>query len=467
MNRLPAGVAAGHPATAAAGLAILASGGSAADSAAAMVLAGCVAETIFCGLGGGGFATVYEASTGAVTCLDFFVSIPGLDGTTAGPAQEISVSFGGIPVPYSMGGPTVAVPGTPAGVAELNRRFGRLPWPEIVRPAQKLAVAGVEFSPAHADLLPDVAPAMLADAGIEIYSRIDDAGARRLLQAGQLLYHPGLAETLEALADHGPEVLTTGELGQAMVAAVRADGGALSHQDMAAYRVAELTPMRVPFGPGTLRVRGNDLDSFGLSASALDHDAVARGGLDRARAFVNALRAPARRTETTSLVAVDELGNACAVTHSLGLGSGIWVGGVHGNSMLGEGELLRGDLVPGARMPSMMVPSVVTDADGGLLFAGGAAGGSRIRPALLQVMAGALIEGRGIRESVAAPRMSVTPQVVHLEPGFDDDVLTGLRSDGEDLVPWDSPRPYFGGVAAVAADGPAADPRRGGAALTL
>jgi gamma-glutamyltranspeptidase/glutathione hydrolase len=145
----------------------------------------------------------------------------------------------------------------------------------------------------------------------------------------------------------------------------------------------------------------------------------------------------------------------------------VWVGGVHGNSMLGEGELLRGPLVPGTRMPSMMVPSVVTDADGSLIAAGGAAGGSRIRPALLQVLAGVLAEGRTATEAVAAPRMSVTDELVHLEPGFPDEVVRALRSDGEELVLWDSPRPYFGGVAAIAADGPAADFRRGGMALTL
>ncbi len=467
MTRLPAGVAAGHPDTARAGLAVLEAGGSAADSAAAMILAGSVAETIFCGLGGGGFATVFDARTRMVSALDFFVCVPGLDGTVAAPPQEISVLFGDVAVPYSMGGPTVAVPGAPSGAAELNRRFGRLPWADIVGPALALARTGVRFSQAHADLLPDVAPAMVAGAGVDVYSRSDGSGGRRLLLADETIDHPGLADTLAALAEHGPQELLTGDLGRAMVAAVRADGGALSVQDMAAYRVQDLPLLTVPFGPGHLNVRGNDLDSFGSSARALDLAAVARGGIDRARAFVRALRAPARRSETTSVVAVDRDGNACAATHSLGLGSGIWVRGVHGNSMLGEGELLRGELVPGARMGSMMVPSVVTGQGGRLLFAGGAAGGSRIRPALLQVMAGVLAQGQGIADAVTAPRMSVTPDVVHLEPGFGDDVISGLREDGEELVLWDRSRPYFGGVAATAADGPAADPRRGGLALAL
>jgi gamma-glutamyltranspeptidase/glutathione hydrolase len=467
VRRLPAGVAAGHPDTARAGLAVLEAGGSAADSAAAMILAGSVAETIFCGLGGGGFATVYDARTATVTGLDFFVAVPGLDGTIAAAPQKISVFFGSVPMPYSMGGPTVAVPGAPSGAAELNRRFGRLPWADSVAPAMALASEGVRFSSAHAELLPDVAPAMVAGAGIDIYSREDGVGGRRLLLADETIDHPGLAGTLAALAQYGPQELLTGDLGRAMVAAVRADGGALSVQDMAAYRVTDLSPLRVPFGPDTLHVRGNDLDGFGRSARALDLAAVRRGGIDRARTFVRALRAPPARTETTSLVAVDRFGNACAATHSLGLGSGIWVGGVHGNSMLGEGELLRGEVVPGARMGSMMVPSVVIGADGDLRFAGGAAGGSRIRPALLQVMAGVLGEGRGVGEAVAAPRMSVTPDVVHLEPGFPDDVIAALRADGEEVVVWDRSRPYFGGVAAVAVDGPAADPRRGGLALLL
>jgi gamma-glutamyltranspeptidase / glutathione hydrolase len=460
-------VAAGHPATAAAGLAVLEAGGTAADSAAAMILAGCVAETIFCGLGGGGFATVYQADTGTVRCLDYFVSVPGLDGTIAREPRHLSITFGTVRVPYSMGGPTVAVGGVPWGAAELNRSFGKVSWAEVVAPARQLAASGVPFSTAHADLLPDVASAMLADAGSYSYSVPDGDGGRRLLRAGETLSHPGLADTLDALAANGPQELATGDLGRAMVAAVRADGGALSLQDMAAYRVMELTPQRVSFGPDTLHVRGNDLDSFGATAAGLDLAAVRRGGLDRARALISALRTPPRRSETTSVVAVDPDGNACAATHSLGLGSGIWVGGVHGNSMLGEGELLRAALIPGQRMPSMMVPSVVTGPDGNLLFAGGAAGGSRIRHALLQVLAGVLVEGLHVAEAVAAPRLSATDQFVHLEPGFPSDVVAGLKADGEQLVVWPGPRPYFGGVAAAASGGPAADPRRGGQALLL
>ena len=61
-------VAAGNPVTAEVGAQILRQGGTAGDAAAAMVLASCVAETVFTGLGGGGFATYYDAATGTTTC---------------------------------------------------------------------------------------------------------------------------------------------------------------------------------------------------------------------------------------------------------------------------------------------------------------------------------------------------------------------------------------------------------------
>jgi gamma-glutamyltranspeptidase/glutathione hydrolase len=467
MTRIPAGVAAGHPDTAAAGRDVLRAGGSAADAAVAMVLAGCASETIFCGLGGGGFATVYRATDRSVHCLDFFVAVPGLDGTTPAPPRDISVTFGDVAVPYAVGGSTVAVPGVPRGTFELHRRFGRLPWQEVVAPAVRLAGTGAPVPAQHAALLAEVAPAMLIGDGVDAYSVPDpDApGGRRVLSAGDLLHHPGLADTFVLLAADGPEPLMTGPIGHELVAGARADGGALSIDDMAAYRVRELPPASAVLGPGTVRVRDNDLDHLADTVTALDQDAATAGGPAGVLATVRALTGAARRASTTSVVAVDADGNACAVTHSLGLGSGIWAHGVHGNSMLGEGELLRGTLTPGDRMGSMMVPLVATDRDGGLLLAGGAAGGSRIRPALVQVLVAMLLRGSGTAEAVSAPRLAVAGGTVHLEPGFAGEEVAALRDAGLQIVQWPEQRPYFGGVSIAGRDGVAADPRRGGAAF--
>src|ERR671934_160188 len=98
--------------------------------------------------------------------------------------------------------------------------------------------------------------------------------------------------------------------------------------------------------------------------------------------------------DTTNLVTADADGHACVVTTSLGLGSGDYLPGldVHLNSMLGEADLLVTPLEAGERMESMMAPTVVFAEDGPLLVAG-AAGGTRLRPALVQVLAGILDEG--------------------------------------------------------------------------
>ena len=98
---------------------------------------------------------------------------------------------------------------------------------------------------------------------------------------------------------------------------------------------------------------------------------------------------------TTNLTVVDGEGNACVLTSSLGLGSGDWLPGLdlHLNSMLGETDLVREPLRPGARMASMMAPTLVFD-DDGLELAIGAAGGTRLRTALVGVLAAVLHEGR-------------------------------------------------------------------------
>ena len=145
-----------------------------------------------------------------------------------------------------------------------------------------------------------------------------------------------------------------------------------------------------------------------------------------------------------------------------GLSSGVWLAdlGIHLNSMLGEGELVRGDEVPGRRMGSMMSPLVVRR-DGAPVLVAGAAGGSRIRSALLQVLVNVLHRGMPVHEAIHAPRLNPVLERVHVEPGFPADVLAALQADNE-VVTWPALDSYFGGVAAIGVSGPGADPRRGG-----
>src|SRR5204862_773494 len=168
---MQAGVAAGHPATTAAGMEILAEGGTAADAAVAACLASCVAETVMTGLLGGGHGIYFDAAAGRARNLDCFVAVPGL-GAEQREAEllELDVPFGAELVHYAVGPASCAVPGLPAGLVALREAHGRLPWPRLVEPALRLAESGVEFPPAHAACLAMLAAVMTLNEGAAIYS---------------------------------------------------------------------------------------------------------------------------------------------------------------------------------------------------------------------------------------------------------------------------------------------------------
>jgi gamma-glutamyltranspeptidase / glutathione hydrolase len=314
MKSVAAGVAASHPATAEAGRRILQDGGTAADAAVAAVLACCVGETIFTGIGGGGFATYFEAATGEVTCLDFFVTVPGIDGDhQAGPMIALDVFFGGVPQVYSIGGASVAVPGVPAGCGEVHRRWGRLPWASVVQPAIELARRGVPVPPAHARTLDACAPALAWGEGAEVYT----PGGRQLA-GGDLLFHPGLDDALTGLAEEGPAIFYTGSYSRSLVETVRAAGGALGPRDLAGYRVVETPVDHAMLGGYRVRAR-HDLNRTVDTIAGLPSD-LARPG--RAVGVAAALRDQGAQKigDTTNVSVVDGEGKAWVVTKTLGLG---------------------------------------------------------------------------------------------------------------------------------------------------
>jgi gamma-glutamyltranspeptidase/glutathione hydrolase len=156
------------------------------------------------------------------------------------------------------------------------------------------------------------------------------------------------------------------------------------------------------------------------------------------------------------------------LTTSLGLGSGDFLPGLdlHLNSMLGERDLIRRPLEPGERVASMMSPALAQD-DSGLVLAAGAAGGTRLRSALVQVVAAVLDEGLDPADAVERPRLHPAGGVVHLEPGFEPGTSARLAQEGYEPRAWQAQHHYFGGVSVITRTGAAGDPRRSGAARTL
>jgi gamma-glutamyltranspeptidase / glutathione hydrolase len=454
-------VAAGHPATADAGAEVLREDGTAADAAVAASLASCAAEVVMTGLAGGGHALWHDGRTGETRLLDFFVAVPGLGRPPRRvELTELEVPFGTELVHYAVGIGSCAVPSVAAGLGELWERHGRLPWARLVEPAIRIARDGVPMPPAHAACLAMLAPVMTMREGGAIFSPGD-----RLLEPGDPLRQPALARAFEVLADEGPRSFTDGTLARSLVALMKERGGLVTAEDLRSYRPRWVTPVEVAYAGRRVLTRA------GLSPlqPALERLPRLRGrsAAARAVALVEALAAPDAGGHTTNLVASDGDGNACVVTTSLGLGSGDFLPDfdVHLNSMLGETDLLVGSLEPGDRMESMMAPAAVID-EAGLELCAGAAGGTRLRGALVQVLSGVLDEEIEAQPAVDRPRLHPAGDVVHLEPGFPDEVVRALEEGGRAARRWPARHHYFGGVSLVSRTGAAADPRRSGAVRT-
>ncbi len=459
---MQAAVAAGHPATVEVGIEILEDGGSAADAAVAASLASCVAETVMTGLLGGGHGLYFDAPTGRARTLDCFVAIPGL-GREPRHAEllELDIVFGNALVHYSVGIASCGVPGLPAGLAELHKEHGHLPWQRLVEPALRLAADGVDFPPAHAACLAMLEPVMTMNEGARIY-----APEGELLPAGAHLVQPGLVAALELVAEEGPRSAYDGTLGEALLELMDERDGLVTRADLDRYEARWSDPVEVSFAGKRFLTRGGLSDLAELLAGLPRLQGLRPA--ERALVLARTLDGPDSVGDTTNLTVVDAEGSACVLTTSLGLGSGDFVPGfdLHLNSMLGETDLIRGPLEPGERMGSMMAPSLALDGDG-VAFAAGAAGGTRLRSAMLQVVSGTLDEGLDVQVAVERQRLHPADGLVNLEEGFEPEVADALQDAGYEVRAWDTRHHYFGGVSAVTRTGCAGDPRRSGAARAL
>jgi gamma-glutamyltranspeptidase/glutathione hydrolase len=312
--------------------------------------------------------------------------------------------------------------------------------------------------PAHVACLEMLEPVMTLREGARMY-----APDGNLLRAGEVLEQPGLVHALESIAADGAASAYTGAIATTLLALTDERGGLLTAEDLRGYEARWTDPLEMAWLGRRFLSRG------GLSGVP---GALARlprlgelSAADRIVALVGALDGGAGpETHTTNLVTVDSDGNACVLTTSLGLGSGDWLPGfdLHLNSMLGEVDLLLGPLEPGERMASMMAPSVVLD-DEGLVLALGAAGGTRLRSALVAVAAGILDEGLEPQAAVDRGRVHPAGVLVNAEPGVDEGGLEALEAAGRSVRRWTERHHFFGGVSLLGRTGAAADPRRSGA----
>ncbi|MBM4197477.1 MAG: gamma-glutamyltransferase [Gammaproteobacteria bacterium] len=239
-----AAIASAHPRATAAGQEILDAGGNAFDAAVAVSAALAVAEPYSSGLGGGGFWLLHLAKSQRDVFVDAREVAPG----AARPDMYLDAN-GGVRADATLDGPLAAgIPGHPAGLVHLARRYGRLPLARSLAPAIRLAEEGV---PAHVRLTTGLRFRRAAAAKSPAFSAVFYPNGE-IPAPGAVIRNPDLGRTLRSLAARGFDGFYRGETAAMLVDGVRSGGGIWTLADLAAYRVIERQPLRSRFREMTI-----------------------------------------------------------------------------------------------------------------------------------------------------------------------------------------------------------------------
>lgn len=239
-----AAIATAHPLATAAGEEMLKRGGNAFDAAVAVGAALAVVEPYGSGLGGGGFWLLHRAADGFETMVDGRETAPGRA------SRDMYLDASGKPVERASldGAKAAAIPGTPAALAYLARKFGKLPLRVSLAPAIHYAEDGFPVDERYVDLVAGRVK-LLNDYPAAAAIFLDHGAAPK---AGWVLKQRQLAETLKAIAQQGAAGFYEGPAARELAASVSAGGGIWSVDDLKRYRVVERQPLKFTYRGATV-----------------------------------------------------------------------------------------------------------------------------------------------------------------------------------------------------------------------
>ncbi|MFL5402616.1 MAG: gamma-glutamyltransferase [Gemmatimonadales bacterium] len=233
-NAHSAMVVSGSPVASEVGREVLRRGGNAVDAAVAVGFALAVVHPEAGNIGGGGFMII-RTRDGGVRALDYRETAP------SGASRDMYRAAG--EDASVTGHLSAGVPGAVAGLVEAHRRFGRLPFPEVMRPAIELAREGfvvdeyrsrsIGEDSARLVLFPSSSAAFLPDG--------------RPPAPGSRFRQPELSTTLEAIRDSGAAGFSRGRVADLIVAEMERGGGLITHDDLASYRAIWRDPVEIPY----------------------------------------------------------------------------------------------------------------------------------------------------------------------------------------------------------------------------
>ncbi len=430
------------------GAGVLAAGGDCVDAVIATTFALGVLEPWMSGLGGGGAMVLYRAREDRHEVIDYGMCAPGgvrpedYPLTGMGAASDL-FPWARVKDDRNLHGPgSIAEPCVVAGMEEAHRRHARLPWPELLAPSVDLAGQGLAvdwwttlmIASSAADLrrYPASAAAYLVD-GLP-------PNAQWGIKTSVRLPQDRLKATLSYLAAEGPRDFYQGDLARSIAADVQAGGGALSVEDLAAFRAHLREPLAIPYRGGKvyatpeltcgptlahalnllqqrLQPGGNGPDASAYAEYALALQSAYRqrlqdmGDADGRRALGAEHLAPSC---TTHFSVVDREGNMAAVTQTLlsTFGSKFVTpqSGITMNNGIMWFDPTSGgpnSLSPGKRCLTNYTPVLAQTADGRRLAAG-ASGGRRILPAVTQILSFVMDYGMDLDTAMHQPRIDAS-----------------------------------------------------------
>ncbi len=285
-------VVSGSPIASEVGRQILQAGGNAVDAAVAVGFALAVVHPQAGNIGGGGFM-MFRMKDGSTNALDYRETAPGRA------THDMYLSRAGEATSLSDKGALAAgVPGSVAGLTEAHRRYGRLPFREVIAPAVKLASEGFVVDEVRSRSLDEYRGWFYNFAASRRYF-LPDSG--RAPSPGTRWVQADLGRTLAEIRDRGADGFYRGWVADSIVAEMDRDGGLISHEDLAAYRPLWREPIAVTYrgytvysmppsssGGVTLALILNIMEGFGplppFGSSALIHresEAMRRAFTDR------------------------------------------------------------------------------------------------------------------------------------------------------------------------------------------
>lgn len=224
-----------------AGLSVLQRGGSAVDAAIAANAVLSLAEPHMCGPGGDLFAIVWDPEE---------QTLHGLNASGRAPRElgyaDLRDTVGAAGVIPGRGPLAVTSPGAVDGWCTLHERFGRLRLDEVFAPVIAHARNGVPVGSRTAEMWAAAAAGILGDPQLDGFTA---AFADTFLQAGrapaagETHSNPGLADTYARIARHGRDGFYGGAFAEQLCACVRAAGGYLGVDDLAATRCDWVEPI--------------------------------------------------------------------------------------------------------------------------------------------------------------------------------------------------------------------------------